>query len=59
MKATYKPRIPILTDAMHMLLDHTLLGHVGGGKWPGDEAKPCHVLKSVLTVALYTCFGIT
>ena len=42
------------TDAMHMLLDHTLLGHVGGGKWPGDEAKPCHVLKSVLTVALYT-----
>jgi len=31
------------TDAMHMLLDHMLLGHVGGGKWPGDEAKtmPC------------------
>ena len=50
-----------MTDAMHiMLLNHTLLGHVGGGKWPGDEAKPCHVLlehyhKSVLTVALYTC----
>jgi len=28
---------------------------VGGGKWPGDKAKQCHVLKSVLTVALYTC----
>ena len=27
------------TDAMQILLDHTLLGHVGGGKWPGDEAK--------------------
>ena len=40
MKATYKPRIPILTDAMQMLLDHMLLGRVGGGKWPGDEAKP-------------------
>ena len=28
---------------MHMLLDHTLLDHVGGGKWPGNEAKtmPC------------------
>ena len=24
---------------MHMLLDHALLGHVGGGKWPGDEGK--------------------
>jgi len=24
---------------MHILLDHKLLGHVGGGKWPGDEAK--------------------
>ena len=45
MKATYKPHIPILTDAMHMLLDHTLLGHVGGGKWPGDEAKPCTFLQ--------------
>jgi len=31
------------TDAMHTLLDHTLLGHVVGGKWPGDETKtmPC------------------
>ena len=31
------------TDAMHMLLDHMLLGRVGGGKWTGDEAKtmPC------------------
>jgi len=29
---------------MHMLLDHTFLGHVGGGKWPGDEAKTMHVL---------------
>ena len=38
------------TDAMHMLLDHTLLGHVGGGKWPRDDAKtmPLHM-------ALYTC----
>ena len=34
---------PYTTNAMHMLLDHTLLGHVGGEKWPGDEAKtmPC------------------
>ena len=32
-----------MTDALHMLLDHTLLGHVGGRKWLGDEAKtmPC------------------
>ena len=31
------------TDAMHMLLDHTFRGHVGGGKWPGDDTKtmPC------------------
>ena len=28
-----------MTDAVHMLLDYTLLGHVGGGKLPGDEAK--------------------
>jgi len=27
------------TDAMHILLDHMPLGHVGGGMWPGDEAK--------------------
>ena len=26
-------------DVVHMLLDHTLLGHVGGGKCLGDEAK--------------------
>ena len=31
--ATYKAHVPTYTtDAMHMLLDHTLLGHVGGGK---------------------------
>jgi len=43
---------------MHVLLNHKLLGHVGGGKWPGDEAKtmPCtFMMLSVLTVALYTC----
>ena len=33
-----------MTDAMHMLLYHTLLVHVGGGKWPGDEAKTGHSL---------------
>ena len=31
--------------AMHMLLGHTLLGHV----------LLCYYIKSVLTVALYTC----
>ena len=43
-------------------LDHISLGHVGGGKWPGDEAKtmPCilqHYYKSALTVhaTLVTC----
>jgi len=32
--------------AMHMLLDHKLLGHVERGKWPGDEAKtmPCTII---------------
>ena len=35
-----------MTDALHMLLDHTNLtpiGHVGGRKWLEDEAKtmPC------------------
>jgi len=45
---------------MHMLLDHTLLGHVKGGKWPGDGAKSMAMyfydtIVSVLTVALYTC----
>ena len=41
--ATHKAHIPIRLMPMHMLLDHTLLGHVGGGKWPGNEAKtmPC------------------
>ena len=34
--ATYKAHISI---QLHMLLDHTLLGHLGGGKWPGDEGK--------------------
>ena len=48
-----------MTDALHMLLDHMLLGHVGGRNWLGDEAKivPCTFMTiiSVLTVALYTC----
>ena len=41
--ATYKAHT-YTTDAMHMVLDHTsFLGHAGGRKWPGDEAKtmPC------------------
>ena len=44
---------------MHIILT-SLLGHVGGGKWPEDEAKtmPCTFMtlyqKSVLAVALYT-----
>ena len=44
-----------MTDAMHMLLDHTLLGHVRGGKPNpiGMRLKPCHVLKSVFTGTLY------
>ena len=41
--ATYKAHIPIQLMPMHTLLDNTLLGHVGGGKWPGDRVKtmPC------------------
>ena len=39
---------------MHMLLDHMILGYVGGGKWLGMRLKPCRAFKSVLTVALYT-----
>ena len=32
---------------MHMLLDHTLLGHVGGGKWPGDRMRLKPVILTV------------
>ena len=40
-----------MIDAMHMLLDHTLLGHVGGGKWPGDKAKtmPCYFYDAIIS----------
>ena len=44
------------TDALRMLLDHILQGHVGGRRWPGDDAMYIYdTIISVLTVALYTC----
>ena len=50
---------------MHMLLDHTFLGH-GGGKLPGDEAKtmPCTFMTYLVCIrcdmpsphVLFSCF---
>ena len=39
-----------------MLLDHTLLGHVGGGKWPGDEAKTTPCTLFFLTITFHCAF---
>ena len=42
--ATYKAHISIQLMLDHVILG-SFLGHVGGGKWPQDEAKtmPCAV----------------
>ena len=42
--ATYKTHISIQLMLDHVILG-SFLGHVGGGKWPQDEAKtmPCAV----------------
>ena len=45
-----------------MLLDHTLLasflGHVGGGKWPGGEAKimPCTFTALSVVIQWHFCY---